>query len=162
MGARPMNGLVWLDWIQWLTPLTCVGIAFMWGWVCWVLPVKKASREIVHSPSYSAKAHRLLIWIPVLICAGMPILFLAVALQDPPFEDSDFSRIFMGVGVTIAAAGVSFRCDVVMRRRLRENLATPRCYSCGYDLRGSLADDCPECGTTIPTSRKNQRSKLLP
>ena len=37
----------------------------------------------------------------------------------------------------------------VIRRTWRDG-RPPVCYACGYDLRGTPADRCPECGLAVP------------
>ena len=80
---------------------------------------------------------------------GMAILApLGFALGDGPKKGSGDSTTFVLCVICIVAAGfaafVDFRSKI-LRRFLREQLINV-CNECGYDLRGSENDQCPECG----------------
>ncbi len=48
----------------------------------------------------------------------------------------------LSVAAVLAAGGV-----LIHRKRQRESwYYTSRCAGCGYDLRNSASDRCPECG----------------
>jgi hypothetical protein len=49
----------------------------------------------------------------------------------------------------LALGGLKFRRRKVRQSRQRDG----RCLACGYDLHGSHAEKCPECGAQTLTAR---------
>ena len=64
------------------------------------------------------------------------------------------SLIMALAGLAMFGMGVSTGWRArALAKRLAAEWGPPRCRQCGYDLRGSLAGRCPECGapwTTAP------------
>jgi hypothetical protein len=140
---------------RWWGPLSVTTVAVFTVWGCWVCPVLEAGRpdlRRIARPANLARFIRFVIWSPALApflaaAAGLPIAFVAYG--------GHLSRIDWVVPTwLIAAWPVSVVvCAIVDRwamRTLRRALTERRmCLGCGYDLRATAGDACPECGRAV-------------
>jgi hypothetical protein len=71
----------------------------------------------------------------------------------PRIDGGSNSAEFVLVGVPYWAllppAALPLAWLLWRRRRLRRRRTQGRCLACGYDLRGSSGDRCPECGSVV-------------
>jgi len=81
------------------------------------------------------------------VVAAMIVLLSSYALEGYLVEPGRFLAIIMVVALPITAlVGIPFL--LVGPRPFRDG----SCKKCGYDLRGCVSPQCPECGTPIPAS----------
>ena len=131
-----------------------------WGWLA------NRHREIAHLPL--ARQHELLeaatrrfrrdprtwlLYAPLcFLPAALPVAFHALPLRlrfQWPSHVAFVAILLLGV----AAQAWVWRTTV--RRSLRAELSArhirpAHCFDCGYDLRATTADRCPECGAGLP------------
>ena len=73
------------------------------------------------------------------------------------FVVASFWPLAVGTGFTIVMVRLRRR---IVRRVLKERQIRPAvCLACGYDLRGSCGDVCPECGQVIEGRRPTSSSQ---
>ena len=76
--------------------------------------------------------------------------WLAPAVDFVPWIGATFALIPAIIAlITILALLILRVVHVREKRRTEHRMAHGRCAYCGYDLRGSDADQCPECGRLI-------------
>ena len=83
-------------------------------------------------------------WMPFAIPA-IAVMCFAIGYWSPAFMGEPL--IYIPVWVTVPP----FAFVLLWRRKLRATVReclreVNRCDYCGYDLRGSMSDKCPECG----------------
>lgn len=89
-----------------------------------------------------------------LLVAGITVYIVETALRAPL---SELATLVLYVLIAITAgAGLYHRQLKTVRRIMRHEIALgfqgqrpPFCFACGYDLRGSTAVTCTECGKAI-------------
>jgi hypothetical protein len=81
---------------------------------------------------------------------GVLVIGLAEAHSGYPAFSTSNDKLWIGVFMTVASAGV-LMVTLQRERRWRKQKVEERiCLVCGYDLRAS-PERCPECGTPVPS-----------
>ncbi|MEM9252880.1 MAG: hypothetical protein AAGB29_11075 [Planctomycetota bacterium] len=96
---------------------------------------------------------------PAAIAGAIGLLLPAIVVvlsivMDEPLLRADFPFVrFVAVAVFVTAvlAAIGWPFRVLTQRRFRRTIAAARiCFGCGYNLRGTTSNACPECGEPVP------------
>ncbi|MEX1017954.1 MAG: hypothetical protein WDZ31_14535 [Phycisphaeraceae bacterium] len=99
---------------------------------------------------------RLAVWILVMLLMIASLIVGVFSLGNGPLGWLMTWLQIPTVAGMIAAMWIEFRLRrrAVIRLMLAEGGRTATCFDCGYDLRGTTGDTCPECGCRIAAAPK--------
>jgi len=119
-------------------------------WYCWAFPVIDA-RNTRPSWKYAPRQRRTLlmtlIWLPTFF---ITLSLFALIFIGTTQGGADPMAIQVVGGLLIFSLLCAAPCHIVSRRFFRNSVAAMKlCYHCGYDLRATTGEHCPECGHPI-------------
>ncbi|MEM6333338.1 MAG: hypothetical protein AAF823_08385 [Planctomycetota bacterium] len=161
-GSEPMAGVVLGLGMLLFVLLLLGGVV----WSCFVRPPLQAG-DVRHMrwKDRPKKLMNSLMFAPISLALGAGVLMLGVpamtwgfhVLSEDPYVDRfPYVGWFLWLGgITAVLLGIGWPVRRLTERRFRRALAVARvCVECGYDLRGTNAAACPECGTpTVSVSK---------
>lgn len=116
-------------------------------WLSWALPwfASADGRPRRRPPRQRLLGMRANVWVPTLFAVGVTAFMF---VSDWP-KDKQPWLAALGVAVAIAALTALWLGRRVEQRLRRAVARTNLCFDCGYDLRATESEACPECGRRI-------------
>lgn len=173
MPSLPISPALQAQWLAaWLPvagALSFTSCGALLIWLSWLTPWLDAGNRRLrfkHAPADWWKAARLSIWTP---SALISVTGFSVGLALPVHDWLHTGNWLWGAlerwamaGLALAGAASvwSYWLQRATKRRLLATLGRRQlCFTCGYDLRGSMkVKGCPECGTPTPLTDEQTSS----